>query len=404
MGYWCGMDWGWRQHAVCVVDEWGKKVLELVVPHSRQGLKELVDRLAELDPAMPVAIERPDGLVVDILMAAGHPVVPIPPHVLKACRPRYHVSGARNDPADAFLAADVLRTDGHRFAPLRAESDELRALRALSRMRSDLVAQRVALANQLRSSLDAFWPGIVGLFYELDSKISLSFLEAFSTPDQVHDVDTIARFLHEHRYAGRVTPARLWDRLQAAPLPSLGEHELRARAHMVQALVAVLRSLVDQIQQLTRDIEAQVGRLPTGALLMSFPRAGKVTAAQLLAELGEDPRRFASADHLACHAGVVPVTSASGKTHNVRFRLACNHRLRRAVTCLADNSRHESAWARYVYRNARRRGCSHPHAIRILTRAWIDVLWACWRRMTHYDPRLHRAAQPFLAAPSPGTG
>ncbi|MGB3429158.1 MAG: transposase, partial [Burkholderiaceae bacterium] len=137
--------------------------------------------------------------------------------------------------------------------------------------------------------------------------------------------------------------------------------------------------------------------LDDGRLLMSFPRAGRICAAQILAELGSVRERFDSDDHLAAEAGVAPVTYQSGKSKAVAFRWACNHRLRAAITCLADNSRHAHPWAANVYANARARGCDHPHAVRILARAWIRVLWRAWHDRKPYDPALHRAAQTFLA-------
>src|SRR5207253_9104670 len=121
-------------------------------------------------------------------------------------------------------------------------------------------------------------------------------------------------------------------------------------------------------------------------------RAGRINAAQILAELGDDRRRFATDDQLAAEAGVAPVTRASGKSHAVVFRFACNKRLRTALTTFADNSRHACAWAADVYRRARARACDHPHAIRVLARAWIRVLWRCWQNGTPYDPARHGAA------------
>ena len=117
-----------------------------------------------------------------------------------------------------------------------------------------------------------------------------------------------------------------------------------------------------------------------------------------ISELGSQRDRFDSDEHLAGEAGVAPVTYQSGKSKVVAFRWACNHRLRAAITCLADNSRHASAWAANVYANARARGCDHPHAIRILARAWLRVIWRAWIDRKPYDPSLHRGAKSLLEA------
>ena len=405
-GMFAGLDWGAAAHAVCVVDGAGAVVARFTVAHDAAGLAELIRRLARLSPApaaLPVAIERPSGLVVDALLDAGHPVVPIHPNVVKACRPRYRAAGGKSDPGDGYLLADVLRTDGHRFRPLAPASDEIRALRARVRTRDDLVAERVALANRLRALLESFWPGAAAVFAAIDSPIALAFLRRYPTPESAARLGErrLTAFLARHGYCGRRPPAELLARLRAAPAGLVGEAEAEAKGELVRALVAVLAALVGEIARLTARLEHAVADLPDGRIVMSFPRAGRVCAAQILAELGDVRARFPGEAQLAAEAGVCPVTHASGKSRAVTFRFACNHRLRQAITCFADNSRHASAWAAEVYRRARARGCDHAHAIRILARAWVRVLWRAWTDRRSYDPTAHRGAQ-LLAATPPG--
>jgi transposase len=176
----------------------------------------------------------------------------------------------------------------------------------------------------------------------------------------------LAVFLARHSYCGRRSPAELLARLHTPPQGHSGDAETKASGELVCALATVLASLVAEIVKLTRRIEQAVAELPDGQIIMSFPRAGRICAAQILAELGDVRERFQTEDQLAAEAGVCPVTRASGKSRGVSFRWACNHRLRRAITCFADNSRHASAWAADIYKRARGRGCDHPHAIRVL--------------------------------------
>jgi transposase len=402
MKYFVGLDWGSTQHAACVIDAHGILVARFLVEHSAEGLQRFLTQLARLAPpqALAIAIERPDGLVVDTLLHAGHPVVPVHPNALKACRPRYRAAGAKSDPDDAYILADVLRTDGHRLRPLHPASDEIRALRALVRSRDDLVAERIALANQLRSLLDSFWPGAAAIFTDIDSSIALAFLDRYPTPQSARRLGhkRLASFLASHHYSGRRPPTELLKRLRAAPTGLAGEIEQEAKGELVQAFVAVLRSLVERLHLLTRRIEHDISDTDTGRIMMSFPRAGQLNAAQIVAELGEDPERFQTEEQLAAEAGTAPVTHASGKRRNVLFRYACNKRLRLAITTWAANSRFDSPWAKYVYDNARARGCNHPHAVRILARAWVRVLWRCWRNRTPYQAALHGAAKSFLQA------
>ena len=401
MSFFAGLDWGSTGHAVCVLDERGARIAHLEVRHDAAGLADLIARLKRLAPPaeLPVAIERPSGLVVETLVAAGHPVVPIHPNVVKACRPRYRAAGAKSDPGDAYMLADILRTDGHRVRPLAPVSDELRALRALVRGRDDLVAARVAMANQLRGLLESFWPGAATIFADVDSPIALAFLARFPTPESARRLGTkrMQAFMAQNRYSGRRSAeellARLRARLCAAPQGLAGDAEADAKGELVRALVHSLTSLVAAIRELSSRIEHAVDDLPDGRIVMSFPRAGRICAAAILAELGDVRERFQTDAQLAAEAGVSPVTHASGKSRGVVFRWACNHRLRAAVTCWADNSRHSSLWAADIYRRARGRGCDHPHAIRVLARAWLRVLWRAWTDRKPYDPERHTAAQ-----------
>jgi transposase len=392
-----GLDWANRTHAACVIDERGSVGLQLAINHDAAGLAELCRRLRSAG-VTSVAIERPSGLIVDAMLNAGFTVVPIHPNVVKASRPRYRSHGGKSDASDAYLLADLLRTDGHRFKPLAPQSDDIRALRALVRGRDDLVATRVQLANQLRSLLQSFWPGAAEVFADVDSPIGLAFIQRYSTPESASRLGPkrMAAFCTQHAYSGRRSPQELLDRLHLAPAVALGELETDAKGELAIALARTLARLVEQIRLLSSRIEHHVGSIDDGRILMSFPRAGRICAAQLLAELGSVRERFDSDVQLAAEAGVAPVTYASGKTKAVTFRWACNHRLRAALTCMADNSRHANAWAASVYAKAKARGCDHPHAIRILARAWLRVIWRAWTDRKPYDPALHGAAQSLL--------
>jgi transposase len=392
-----GLDWASRTHAACVVDEHGSVHLQFEINHDAAGLAELCRRLRG-GGVTAVAIERPSGLIVDALLEAGFSVVPIHPNVVKATRPRYRSHGGKSDASDAYLLADLLRTDGHRFKPLAPQSDDIRALRALVRGRDDLVATRVQLANQLRSLLQSFWPGAAEVFADVDSPIGLAFIQRYPTPEAAARLGPkrMAAFCAQHAYSGRRSAEELLQRLHQAPAVAIGELEMEAKGELALSLARTLERLVDQLRLLSSRIEHHIGSIDDGRILMSFPRAGRICAAQILAELGSVRERFDSDEHLAAEAGVAPVTYASGKSKAVTFRWACNHRLRAALTCLADNSRHANAWAATVYAKARARGCDHPHAVRILSRAWLRVIWRAWIDRKPYDPARHGGAQLLL--------
>jgi transposase len=392
-----GLDWASQTHAVCVIDATGRVCKQWEVTHDADGLRALLHQLHALHVAR-IAIERPSGLLVDALLEGGLQVVPIHPNAVKASRPRYRSHGGKSDASDAYLLADLLRTDGHRFKPLAAQSDAIRALRALVRGRDDLVAARVQLANQLRSLLQSYWAGAAEVFADVDSPIALAFILRYPTPEAASHLGPkrMAAFCAQHAYSGRRSAEDLLQRLHHAPSVTLGELEMDAKGELACSLARTLSTLVDQIRLLSGRIEHHIAASDDGRILMSFPRAGRICAAQILAELGSVRERFDSDEHLAAEAGVAPVTYASGKHRAVAFRWACNHRLRYALTTLADNSRHASAWAAAVYTKARGRGCNHPHAIRILARAWLRVIWRAWMDRKPYDPAIHGSLQNLL--------
>lgn len=403
--YTVGIDWASETHAACVLPPAGEVAESFPVPHTAEGLCNLVRRLSRLGPPdrVAVAIERPSGLLVDTLVEAGFQVVPIHPNALKASRPRYAAAPGKSDPGDAYILGDLLRTDRHRFRALRAPSDATKALRAAVRTRDDLVATRVQLANQLRSLLESFWPGAAAIFADVDSPIALAFLDTYPTPESAAFLGEkrLERFLKRSAYCGRRPATELLRRLRAAPTGLAGDLESETKGQLVRALVAVLRPVVAQIRELDSLLAAHLLQHPDAPIIQSFPRTGCVNAAQILAELGDDRLRFQTPEQLCAEAGVAPVSRISGKHRSVACRFACNKRLRQAVTTWADNSRHQSPWAHHVYAHARARGCDHPHAIRILARAWLRVLWKCWQDRMAYRPDRHGRALPFLQPTQP---
>jgi Transposase len=75
---------------------------------------------------LPVAIERPSGLLVDALVGVGLIVTPIHPNAVKACRRRYRTAAAKSDSGDALILADILRTEGHRLRRLEPQPDAIK--------------------------------------------------------------------------------------------------------------------------------------------------------------------------------------------------------------------------------------------------------------------------------------
>lgn len=399
-----GWDWASESHDITVLADDGTIVDRFAIAHDEKGIGEAVARLARYGRpgVLAVAIETSSGLVVDRLLAAGHPVVPIHPNAFNAARPRWGASRAKSDPGDSHKLADYLRTDGHRLRRLKPIEAATAELQALTRMRDDHVEAKVAATNQLSALLGRHWPGAKEIFARLDSGIALAFLTDYPTPKSASHLGEarMMMFLERHSYCGRRSAAELLERLRQAPV-AFSPLTPETLAELVAARVALLRSLLVTIADLDRSIGAVLLGHKKAILLAPMPRIGEINLAQIVAEVGRILARAVDCEHACAEAGASPVTKESGKGRAVNFRWAVNRRARDALSIFADNSRHASPWAARLYADARRRGKRHPHAIRILMRAWVRVMWACWHTDTSYNPELHgaeRRAREEIAA------
>jgi transposase len=391
-----GVDWAKDDHAVCVAGDQGEVLERFTVRHDAAGLREMAARLLRAG-ACQVGIERGDGPVVDTLLAAGLTVFVIPPGQVKNLRSRYGSAGNKDDRFDAYVLADVVRTDARRLRPTERDSERTAALRSAVRARRDLVGHRVAAANQLRAHLQGAFPAATVLFADIDSDITLAFLTRFTTQEQADWLSPrrLAAWLKSAAYSGKKDPAALHARLAAAPRGNAGPHAA-ALAEVTLALVAVLRALKTQVKALAASIGAQMAAHPDAEIFQSLPRSGTIRAARLLAEIGDARGRFPTRDSLTCLAGVAPSTRQSGKVKAVTFRWGADKQLRDALCDFAGDSRSASPWAASLYDKAVARGCDHPHAVRILARAWAHVIWRCWQDHAPYDPATHNSLQTLL--------
>jgi transposase len=393
-----GIDWAARSHSVCVLAPDGTAVDEFEVGHDGAGLGLLVRKLRAKGVGR-AAIERPDGPVVEGLVEAGIEIVVVPSRAVKALRTRYSLAGNKSDRSDASMLADVLRTDGHRLRSLEPDSEQTRALRAAVRTRKELVAHRVALVQQLEAHLERAFPGGTRVFANTESAIALRFLRRFSTQSRADWLSEkrLGAWLSANGYSGRKDHAVLFEHLRSAPSGLRGA-EAELLGVITVSLATAVEAIAAQIGELESRIAESLAAHPLGPVFQSLPRSGTVRAAALLVEIGDCKARFPTPESLAALAGVAPSTRASGQHRAVVHRFASDKWLKNALCDFAQDSRQANPWAADIYRRARASHKRHPHAVRVLARAWCYVIWRCWQDETPYDLALHRGAQRMLEA------
>jgi transposase len=392
-----GIDWAETQHAACLLAPDGAVVRRLPVPHSPAGFRRLQAAITETEPDATnvlVALERPDGLLVDALLATGYTVYAINPKAVERYRGRTRTAGAKSDPADAELLARILLTDRDRHQPLRPSSPHVEEIRVLARHDERASRDERRLLNRLRHDLLAVFPAALDAFPNLSTVSALAFLERWPTAAAagVLSQAAIEDFLRQHHHGQpRAAAARIHAALQAEALV--------APAHLVRAASGAIHLAVQQLRLLHQQRaawEAQLRELlqgeeghPDGAVLVSLPGLDVRLAARVLGEIGDRSCRFPSPAALQCYAGTAPITKASGKGRAVVARWACNRFLRQALLRWAFCSLPRSAWARAFYDAQRAAGKSHYKVLRALANRWLEILHRLLLTRQRYDEAVH---------------
>lgn len=389
--YFAGIDWGNSHHQLCILDANGKVCDQLKVTHDVAGLNTLTSRLRAYQPGLAgIAIERSEGLLVEKLQAEGCRLFCISPKLSARARERYRIAPTKSDAFDAFVLADSLRFEHHHWRSLAPASPRLAELRALTRDRERLIWNQRDVENQLRSIVLAYHPGALHLFSSLDRDIALAFLRDYPTPDAAERIglSRMAAFCSRHGYSGRTRPEVLVERLRPHLLHA-ASGTTEGKAFSAGLFVDQLDLLNRQIRLITKRIQERLADHPDAAIFLSFPGMGQITAATLLAEMGEDRQRFPNPGVLLAESGTAPVTQSSGRSRTVRFRYAANKRMRHAIDWWTFVAVREDDWSNTIYQQARDRGQLHNRALRGLGARWTRILWRCWTNHTTYEPTLH---------------
>jgi transposase len=400
-----GIDWADAKHDVCLQPADGKR-------REFEQIAHRVDRIEQWACSMhrrfggpiAVALELSKGPIVYALQKYDFFVLfPINPSTLAKYREAFKPSPAKDDPADAELALDLLLHHRDKFKPLKPQSAAMRMLLYLVEQRRRLVGDKTRFTNRLGNALKQYFPQALDWFEQRDTPLFCDFLTRWPTLAQVKHARkaTLETFFQAHnvRFA-KVIEARIESIKAATPLTQdvavITAHRLQA-----QALVDQLRVTLQAIERFDTEIAAIAPTLPDYALFSALPGAGPSLTPRLLAAFGEQRERFDGADELQKYSGIAPVTERSGNSCWVHWRWQCPTFLRQTFVEWAAQTINKSFWAGAYYRQQRAKGSSHQAAVRGLAFKWIRILYRCWQTHTPYDEStylnaLKRRGSPLL--------
>jgi transposase len=386
-----GHDWAEAHHDVHIEDADGRRLAAARLPEGVEGVRrfhELVAVHAEEPAEVTIATETDRGLFVGAMVAAGYVVLAVNPLSTSRYRERHSTSGAKSDPGDAKVLAELARLDGHNHRPIAGDSDLAEAVKVLARAHLSMIWSRQRQANQLRSTLREFFPAALQAFDDLASCDALAVLAIASTPAQARGLSR-SKIAAALRRGGRqrrvderaveIQAALRSDQLEAAPIIA------DAMGASVAALVAVITELVAQTHRLEQELADRFEQHPDAKIIRSLPGLGMILGARALAEFGDDPNRYLDAKSRKNYASTSPITRASGKHRVVLARYARNKRLADTCHLWAFAAITASPGARTFYDERRASGDTHNRALRALANRLVGILHGCLRHGTVYD-------------------
>jgi transposase len=406
---WVGIDWADKKHTFSLQVCGESKIERGELEQTPEAVEQWACELARRFPGrlMAVALEQSRGALLFMLSKYAHLVLfPVHPNTVDHYRKSFHPSGAKSDPEDADLILDLLRRHPERLTPLRPDTLETRTLQFLVEARRESVDEQTRYRNRLTAQLKLYFPQLLDWFDETGGAVVGNLLLAWPTLQQLQQTEASAweQFFRRYRLPGSRIE-QLKKAIQAAVPAVHDEAILTASVLIVRRLVQQLAVLREAIAEQDKRIQELSHAQPDYPIFASFPSAGPVMVPRLIAALGTQRDRYATARQIQCYAGIAPVTQASGKQRWVHWRWACPKFLRQTFHEWAWLSVRKSQWARAYYDRQRDKGKAHHAAVRALAFKWLRILFRCWKDQCPYEEARYertlqkRAKQPTTAAP-----
>jgi transposase len=377
-----------------VIDEMGRKVGQLRVDHTPEGLARLVNFLRDVAPLDQIAcvVETIHGLLISTLLEAGVALYPVNPKTVDRKRAP---SGAKTDLIDAYLLAKHGRAEFADLRRLEPDGPKIAELKALTRDQDALIQGQTRLVNQLTACLKAYYPAALQLFNKLQQRSALVFLQTYPTPEAAQAA-SLAEITATLKKGGHTNPTTAAPKILATlhqPHLQADQVTTRTKARLTLALVEQLLPLGKQIVEYDKAITDRFLTHADSQIFESLPGAGKRLAPRLLAEWGDDRNRYAETRSIQALAGTCPVLWKSGEFATVHMRFACLKPLRNALHQFAWLSTQQEPWAEAYYQRKRAEGKSHSMAVRALANVWVRIIFAMWHKQEVYQRATFEHAQ-----------
>jgi transposase len=400
-----GIDWADSSHAFHLIGPDGI-MFTGDVKQDPQAINNLVQgwRNQFPDASFAVAIETTKGPLITVLLQYQDIVVyPVNPAALASYRKAFAHGGGKNDPSDARRLAEYLQHYIDQLRPLRQDEPLTREIASLAEDRRGLVDQRTALCNELKAELKRYFPAVLQLrAAKIYADFLIHFLIKYPTLNDAQRAGASRLRKFFYGVGAKQKVEERVDKIMTSMPLSEDAVLLRSCARRATALCRLIETYNQQIDRYDKDIKELVVQHADYAIVASLPAGAHATRGRLIAALGDDRSRFASAESLQAASGIAPITTQSGKQRFVSCRWACSKFMRQTFHEFAGLTITKSKWAAAYYKLQLSKGKSTQMAKRALAYKWQRIIFRCWQDRMAYDEaryieRLRAAKSPLIA-------
>jgi len=385
-----GIDWADQKHDVCEIPFDSKRPKYSIISSKSQAIHDWAMNLKKRYPSKKIAVacELKKGPLIYALEKYPHIVIfPINPSTVAKYRKAFTQSGAKDDPSDALIQAEILDRHMDKLSPIFPEDSEIRALKQLVEDRRKLVQNRVDLSNLITATLKNYYPQVLDWFNEKDTIIFCSFITKWPSLADAKRArkQTLINFFEQHNSRYTEVNERRVEEIKSAFSLTDDKGVIEPNKIFIEVLIPQLRLLIEATERFDKEIKQRYKKQNDKSIFDSFPGAGPKLAPRLLVAFGANRDRYKSASDMQKMAGIAPVLERSGQKSWTHWRYSCPKFLRQTFVEWAGQSVRFSFWAKAYYEQQIEKGKPHNTAIRSLAFKWIRIAFRCWKTRTPYN-------------------